>query len=189
MAKKTKSKAAKTTKREASPQVPVKKGKQARTRHGEHPLSSLRSEIERIFDEFAPLLSPLGRRALDTRPFRRFEAALGTTVPPVNMEETNGSVSVTVELPGIEAKDVRVEVSDGLLTVKGDKQEVREEKRGDYHLSERRFGSFQRSVALPAEVDMDRSSAKFAKGVLTITMPKKTKSARAARAIRVEGRA
>jgi HSP20 family protein len=186
MAKRSKSKAAAKPETKKARQLAVKKGTRALRSNGEHPLSSLRSEIERIFDEFAPLLSPLGRRALDTRPFRRFEAALGATVPPVNVVETDGKLSVTAELPGIEAKDVEVEVSKGVLTIKGDKEEFRDEKRGDYHVSERRFGSFQRSVALPADVDMKQSRARFDKGVLTVTLPKTSKGAKAAKSIRVE---
>jgi len=186
MARKSKSKAATKADTKQAKRVAVGKGIKAARPGGEHPLSSLRSEIERIFDEFAPLLSPLGRRALDTRPFRRFEAALGATVPPVNVVETDGKLLVTAELPGIDAKDVDVEVDNGVLTIKGDKEEIREEKRGDYHVSERRFGSFQRSVALPADVDTKQSRARFDKGVLTVTLPKTSKSEKAGKSIRVD---
>lgn len=188
MPKKAKKKA-KPEPQKLSRKVAVKKNKGVIARPGVHPLLSIRSEIERIFDEFAPLLSPLGRRALDTRPFRRLEAALGATVPPINVVESDGALEVTIELPGVDAKDVDVELADGFLTVKGDKEEVREEKRGDYHLSERRFGSFQRSVALPDDVDEEKTRASFDKGVLKVTLAKKSRRAKVAKAIKVEARA
>ena len=76
------------------------------------------------------------------------------------------------DLPGVDEKDVEVVLSDGRLTIKGEKKLEKEEKKQDYYLHERSYGSFARSVALPFEADPDQVKASFAKGVLTVTVPK-----------------
>src|SRR5262249_59273404 len=86
--------------------------------------------------------------------------------------EKGGVCEITAELPGMDEKDIDVKFSDGTLTIKGEKQGEREEKKKDFYLSERRYGSFQRSFAVPAGVDADRIAANFKNGVLTVTLPK-----------------
>lgn len=87
--------------------------------------------------------------------------------------ETDDAIEVTIELPGIEEKDVDLTLAPGSLTIKGEKKvESQEEKKG-YHLSERRYGSFQRVIGLPDGVDRDAATATFKNGVLTVTLPKR----------------
>ena len=76
------------------------------------------------------------------------------------------------ELPGVEEKDVEVMLSDGRLTIKGEKKQKKKEQKQDYYLHERSYGSFARSVTLPFDADPDKVKAKFANGVLTLTVPK-----------------
>jgi HSP20 family protein len=95
-------------------------------------------------------------------------------MPAMEIVEKNGAVVVTAELPGLEAKDVDINVEDDVLTISGEKHE--EKKEGEegtqYYLWERRYGSFRRAFTLPTAVDADRITATFAKGLLTVTLPK-----------------
>ena len=97
---------------------------------------------------------------------------LDVRVPAVDIAETQRGFHITAELPGMKKEDVEVSVSQGLLTIKGEKREEREEKEKGSYLSERRFGAFQRSFRLPSQADADRIEAKFDNGVLTLTVPK-----------------
>jgi HSP20 family protein len=98
-------------------------------------------------------------------------------MPPIEIVEKNGALLVTAELPGLEAKDVDISVEDDVLTISGEKHE--EKKEGEegtqYYLWERRYGSFRRSFTLPSAVDAEKITANFAKGLLTITLPKSEK--------------
>lgn len=95
--------------------------------------------------------------------------------PESDVLETKNEIRVTMELPGVPADHVDVNLEDNVLTVTGEKQETREESEKDerrWHLSERRYGRFTRSFVLPREVDTDRIAASFENGILTVTIPK-----------------
>ncbi len=135
--------------------------------------SALRSEMERVFDRFAGAFSmPSLRRMFDFAPSRRLESTFTFTAPAIDLAENEKAYRVTAELPGLEAKNIEVSLSGDTLTIKGEKRQEKEEKEESYYLSERSFGSFQRSFSLPAGVDRDKIGAELAKGVLTITLPK-----------------
>jgi HSP20 family protein len=91
--------------------------------------------------------------------------------PAVNIEETKEELIVSAELPGVAPTDVEVEIEDGILTLRGRKEAVREEDRR-YHLWERRYGSFQRSFTLPRGVSQEGIEATYQDGVLRIRLPK-----------------
>jgi len=97
---------------------------------------------------------------------------IGRCAPAVDIAEKKKEYEVTAELPGLDESNVEVKFADGLLTIKGDKREEKEERKKDYYLSERRFGSFQRSFQVPDGVDADKIEARFKNGVLTVTLPK-----------------
>jgi HSP20 family protein len=125
------------------------------------PFGSLRRDIERLFEDFS---RDLGWGV---------PAAAGVGMAPrVDVSETEGEIKIEVELPGVDEKDVEVMMSDGRLTIKGEKKQEKEEKKKDYHMVERSYGSFARSIALPFQADPDKVKATFAKGVLTVTVPK-----------------
>jgi HSP20 family protein len=86
----------------------------------------------------------------------------------------------------LDEKNIEVKVTDGVITIKGEKQEEKEEKNKDYYLQERSFGSFQRSFELPQSVDLDKIEATFKKGVLTVTLPKKPEAQKPAKKIEVK---
>ena len=91
----------------------------------------------------------------------------------VDVVDTEKAYEVTAELPGMDEKNVEVKLANGALTIKGEKKEEKEkEKNKDYHVSERRYGSFQRSFTVPDGVDEDKIEATFKNGVLTVSLPK-----------------
>ncbi len=100
-------------------------------------------------------------------------AGPGGWCPSVDVKETDTAVVVKADLPGVDAKDVEVTIQNGSLILRGEKKEEREEKGTNYHRVERFDGSFYRSVPLPAEADVGSVTASSAKGVVTITIPKK----------------
>ena len=107
-------------------------------------------------------------------------------MPAVDLVESDKAYEVTAELPGMDEKNIDVKVTDGRLTIKGEKQEEKEEKKKDYYLHERRFGSFERSFELPESVDAEKIEASFKKGVLTVTLPKKAEAQKPAKKIEVK---
>jgi HSP20 family protein len=93
-------------------------------------------------------------------------------VPSIDVTEDENSFNVTVELPGMDEKDVAVSVADRVLTIRGEKKEEKEKKDKDAYRRERAYGSFRRVMELPAGVDAEKIDASFKKGVLTIALPK-----------------
>ncbi len=93
-------------------------------------------------------------------------------VPAFDISENEKEYIVTAELPGIDTKDLDVTLSDGILTVKGEKKEEKEDKGKDYHRIERRYGSFHRSFQIPGEIKADKVDASYKNGILKLTLPK-----------------
>jgi HSP20 family protein len=94
-------------------------------------------------------------------------------LPLLDVSETDDAVRVTAELPGIQAKDVDISLTEDLLTIRGEKKSEQSQMKSDCHRVERSYGLFTRTVRLPAELDADKVEATFKDGVLTITMPKR----------------
>ena len=95
-----------------------------------------------------------------------------TWMPAFDITENEKEYIVTAELPGIDPKEIDVTLTDGILSVKGEKKEEKEDKEKDYHRVERRYGSFHRSFRIPGEVKSDKVDANFKDGVLRLTLPK-----------------
>jgi len=96
----------------------------------------------------------------------------GAWVPAMDVSETPERFQVTVELPGIDPKDVEVSVEDSTLTIRGERSFSEDVKEESYHRVERRYGSFVRAISLPQYADEERIEASFDKGVLTVDVPK-----------------
>ena len=94
-------------------------------------------------------------------------------LPSVDLHENEKLIMIEAELPGIEEKDVDLSVQDGVLMVKGEKKFQKKEDKNEYHIMERRYGSFMRSMRLPETADEESITANIDKGVLTITVAKK----------------
>jgi HSP20 family protein len=150
------------------------------------PFDNLRREIDRVFDSFHrgwPF--PFPRSSFDfDLPSRRL--AGWNVAPAVDVTEREKDYEITAELPGLDEKDIEVKVANGVLTIKGEKKDEKEEKQKDYYLSERRYGSFLRSFQLPEAVDEAKIEAGFAKGVLTVRLPKSAKAQEAEKTIPIK---
>jgi HSP20 family protein len=96
--------------------------------------------------------------------------------PAFDVSETDEALIVKAELPGMEEKDIDISLSDGVLTIKGEKKQEKESESGHYHTVERRYGAFSRTMRLPAEVNAEQVDAAYKDGVLSVTMPKTEKA-------------
>ncbi|MCC6752279.1 MAG: Hsp20/alpha crystallin family protein [Deltaproteobacteria bacterium] len=143
----------------------------------ERPWNTLRRAVDRLFEDFG---YELGAEAVAP-----FGAAFGAG-PRVDVIEDEKELRVLADLPGIAAKDLHVSVASNLLTIKGEKEEAKEEKRRHYYMKERTYGAFHRTVSLPCEVHADKISASFSHGVLTVTLPKTEAAKMASRNIPVK---
>lgn len=151
------------------------------------PFESLRREVDRLFSDFdrdfwAPSFL---RSAFQMEPFWRRETSW-SGAPLVDIVERDDAYEVSAELPGLDEKNIEVRLTDGGLTIRGEKQEEKQEKKRDYHVRERHFGTFERYFTLPDGVDVDKIEASFKKGVLTITMPKKPEAQKSSKRIEIK---
>ena len=93
-------------------------------------------------------------------------------LPPFDVSETENEIIVKAELPGVDVKDIDIALTDGLLTIKGERKLEKEDKKENYHRIERQFGSFSRSLNLGTRVKADGIEAAYKDGILTVTLPK-----------------
>lgn len=121
--------------------------------------TSLKKEMDRLFERF---LEP----AWPEMP------ALGQWEPKLDVAETKDTITVKAEIPGVEQKDIHLSLQEGVLTIKGEKEEEKEENDKRYHRVERSYGAFARAIRMPSTVDATRVTATFKDGVLTVTLPK-----------------
>jgi HSP20 family protein len=139
-----------------------------------HPAIPLVDEVNRLFDDF----------------FRDYPTAAlpATFVPSLGIEETADAVRVSAELPGLEEKDFEISVEDGVFTLRGEKRSEREAKdeKAGWSRTERSYGRFERRVALPADVQVEKAAATFKNGVLEVTLPKREEAKRKAHTIQVK---
>lgn len=131
------------------------------------PFSTLRSEMDRLFDSFMgglptfpSMFGPSGSRGF----------ALS---PSMDVKETGKEIVIETELPGLEEKDISLTVQNGVLTIEGEKKLDYDEEKQNYHVMERRYGSFKRSLRLPDTIDDTKIDARFDNGVLKVTLPKR----------------
>jgi HSP20 family protein len=159
---------------EAATKLPVKTEEKSDRPAEWRPFESLRREIDRVFDDFqvGSWRFPFGRSVFDVTPFWRGAEVAWAKAPAVDIVDKDKAYEITAELPGMDESNIDVKYADGTLTIKGEKKEEKEEKREDYYLSERRYGSFQRSFGVPAGVNAEKIDASFKNGVLTVTLPK-----------------
>ena len=110
----------------------------------------------------------------------------GAVSPAIDVTENDDMIVMTAELPGLVEDDVDLSVRDGVLTLKGEKKHERDEEKDDVHITERSYGSFQRSMPVPDRVDADKISARFDKGILVVSMPKKAEAVSSPRKISID---
>ncbi len=134
----------------------------------------IRREMDRLWDSF-----------LEGRPMRKAGDG-GEWLPSIDVSETKSDLVIKAELPGMDPKDIDISMNNGFLTIKDEKKHEREEKDENYHLVERSYGSFTRSVRLPREVQNDKITASFKNGVLRVTLPKSEEAKKKEIKIKVE---
>ncbi len=134
----------------------------------------MRRDMDRLWDSFFE--GGLRRRSEER----------GEWLPALDVSETKNELVVKAEVPGMDAKDIDISLSDGVLTIKGEKKQEREEKEADYHLVERSYGAFTRSIQLPREVQGDKISASYKDVILRITLPKSEEAKKKEIKIKVE---
>ena len=122
-------------------------------------ISRLRREMDDLFNRI------FGETSLS-------KIGLGKWQPLVDISETDTDIIVKAELPGIDTKDVDVSITGDRLTIKGEKQQEKEEKEENRYRSERYYGTYERVINLPASIVENKTEATFDKGILTITLPK-----------------
>jgi HSP20 family protein len=137
-------------------------------------VDNLRREMDRLFDRF-----------FDLKPIP-FPSEEDNFVPAVDVSERENDVLVKAELPGMEAKDIDVSVRGRMLSIRGERKHETEDKGENYHRVERSYGSFSRSVELPAEVDESKVDATYKRGVLSLRLPKLVKESVKKIAIKAE---
>jgi HSP20 family protein len=149
--------------------VPRTKGQQLSTRQEPFdPFYTLHREMNRLFDDVFRGFGPLGRVGSPL-----MEGQLGW--PRIELSETDKTVTVSAELPGLSEKDVQVEIANGILSIRGEKKAERSDE--SKFVSERYYGSFERQIPLEG-VEEDKAQADFKNGVLTVTLPKSEQSTR-----------
>lgn len=172
---------------EAATKLPVKATESSNSTTTWRPFESLRREVERLFDDFDGGIwgGPFRRSVFNAEPFFRRDVEWPAS-PAVDVAEKDKSYEITAELPGMADKDIEVTFANGALTIKGEKQEEREEKNKGYYLQERKFGAFERRFGVPEGVDTNKIEATFEKGVLKVTLPKTAEAQKSEKKIEVK---
>lgn len=160
--------------------IPWNRGREMAASRGEElsPFFTLHREMNRLFDDVF--------RGFDLAPFnagRMFDRTMGW--PNIELSESDKDVKVTAELPGLDEKDVQVELANGVLVIKGEKKTESEDN--DRRFSERYYGHFERRIPVE-DVDQDKVSASFKNGVLTVTMPKTPQAQSTVKRIAINGK-
>lgn len=150
--------------------MPWRRKEQAPRRHGEvtvnqeeeHPLTLFEQDMNRMFDEF------FGGFGLAPA----WETGWSAFSPQVDIVDNEKEIKISVELPGLDEKDIEVTLSHDMLTISGEKQQEKEDKGKNYYRMERSYGSFKRSIPIPCEVETEAIDATFKNGVLSVVLPK-----------------
>lgn len=136
----------------------ARKGEAPETRNGEdNPIASLQRDMNRLFEGFWNRIGHVDW------PWSGDAKS--------DVVETDNAIEVSIELPGMEMKDIEVTVTDDMLTIKGEKRVERQEEKKGYYLSERSYGAVYRTIPLPPGVDGEKAEATFRNGVLTVRLP------------------
>ena len=143
------------------------------------PFSMFRREVDRLFDDF---LTPTF--AAEPRSFTAAAGAAGAW-PSLDVEDTGKAYLVTAEIPGLDQKDVELNLRDNALIISGEKRQEHHEANGGRTYAERTFGRFQRAIPFDQEVEADKVEATFKNGVLKVALPKNPKAQDQARRIEI----
>jgi len=154
-----------------------------------NPFETHQHEMDRLIDDLGGGAWPLLARRVPMGSEPRWFAGPRFPMPNPAMDVTESDIAyeIVAELPGMDEKNVDVTLANGVLTIKGEKKEEREEKKKGYYLSERSFGAFARSLRLPDGVDAAKIDATFKNGILNITLPKTAEAKQSEKKITIKG--
>jgi HSP20 family protein len=137
------------------------------SRERESPFGEFHRRMDELFDDF---VEGFGQGSVWPT-LRGLEQRLAVA-PSVDVSETDDEIRITADLPGMDEKDIQVTLDNDLLAIRGEKKLEQEEEKRNYHISERSYGEFSRTIPVPAGIDAGKIKASVKKGVLTITLPK-----------------
>lgn len=140
--------------------IPVGRDRGVARRESMNPFTALQREIDHLFNDFTQVWPAFG------------SSNVADLTPSMDVVETDKEIEITAELPGLKEKDVQVNIADNVLTIRGEKKSEKEEKDKNYRLYERSYGSFSRTLELPAGIDPDAIKATLSNGVLKVTVQK-----------------
>ncbi|MBU2511025.1 Hsp20/alpha crystallin family protein [bacterium] len=143
------------------------------------PFDSFHREVNRMFDEVFGDFGSFPSTFFGKDRFSSFS-------PSINVSEGEKSIEVSAELPGMEEKDIEVVLKNRVLTIKGEKKSEEKKEEKEFYKVERSFGSFQRSIQIPDEIEVDKIKASFKNGVLQVTLPKSESAQKKVRRIEVK---
>lgn len=149
------------------------------------PLRALRHQLDRLMGDFDWPELRTGRSRRHAGSSHGWQQ-MGMAAPVVDLVERDGAFELQAELPGLAQNQIEIKLSDGMMTIKGEKSAEKIEDTDDYHLRERSFGSFQRSFRVPSSVDTDKIEARFENGVLKVLLPKSANAKEQERKIEVK---
>lgn len=152
--------------------APWRWGGLRRMQRDDRPFESFRREIEALHREMDRLFERVWGEAAESASLLPEYWSRRELIPQLDVVEDDKAFQVNIELPGMDEKDVDVTLSDRVLTIRGEKKEDKETKEKDFYRRERAYGSFRRSIEIPAAVDTSKIEASFSKGVLKIILPK-----------------
>jgi HSP20 family protein len=157
--------------------MPFGRSTLARAGSDADPFSSLRREMDRLFEDFS--------RGM---PMALAPAAQGFLTPKINVSETSGGIELTADLPGVDQKDIELDLTENVLTLKASHQEEKQDKdeQKQYHVFERSSGTFMRRLALPFEADEQAVEASFQNGVLKVFVPRRAEPEKPAKKIEIK---
>lgn len=148
--------------------------------------NNFRTEVDSLIHRFDGGFGlPSMRRLVDIDPLFGKDS-FGTLLPAIDITEDEKHYKIAAELPGLDEMSVSVTVTGNYLVLKGEKRQETQKDEKSYHLSERSYGAFERSFRIPDTVETGKIEAEFAKGVLTVTLPKSAEAAAAARKIEIK---
>lgn len=155
-------------KEEESGQLPIQRASYA---GNASPIAQLHEEMDRVFDS---MFQNFGFRSHSSHfPSTGLDSNSALLRPNVDVSSNDIAHTIKVEVPGVEQDDINIEIADGTLTISGEKKQESEEKNKHFYHMERSYGSFQRILSLPEDVDESAINASFKNGVLTINLPRK----------------
>jgi len=138
-------------------------------------LDRMRRDMDRLWDSF-----------FEDRPMVRRGDWMGEWLPSLDLLETKNEFVIKAEVPGMTPKDIDISLAEGILTIRGEKKQEKEEKEENYHFVERGYGSFNRSIRLPGEVQSNKIKAAYKDGILRVTLPKTEETKKKEIKIKVE---